>query len=50
MDDLESIQAELATIDDDLIGQENIYIASKEALALERNEVASLHKALAKEK
>jgi len=49
MEDLESTQAELATRDDDLIAQENIYIASKEALALERNEVASLHKALAKE-
>jgi len=48
MEDLESIQAELATRDDDLIAQENIYIASKEALALERNYVASLHKALAK--
>jgi len=49
MEDLEGIQAELATRDDDLIAQENIYIASKEALALERNEVTSLHKALAKE-
>jgi hypothetical protein len=49
MEDLESVQAERATRDDDLIAQENIYIASKEALALERSEVASLRKALAKE-
>jgi hypothetical protein len=49
MEDLESVQAELATRDDDLIAQEKIYIASKEALALGRSEVASLCKALAKE-
>jgi len=49
MEDLEGIQAELATRDNGLIAQENIYIASKEALALERSEVDSLHKALAKE-
>jgi hypothetical protein len=49
MEDLESVQAELATRDDDLIAQENIYIVSKEALVLERSEVASLRKALAKE-
>jgi chromosome segregation ATPase len=49
MEDLESVQAKVATRDDDLIAQENIYIASKEALALERSEVASLRKALTKE-
>jgi hypothetical protein len=49
MEDLENVQVELATRDDDLITQENIYIASKEALALERSEVTSLRKALAKE-
>jgi hypothetical protein len=49
MEDLENVQVELATRDDDLITQENIYIASKEALALERSEVTSLRKGLAKE-
>jgi hypothetical protein len=49
MEELESIQAELASREDTLIKQEDLYIASKEALALERSEVDSLHKALAKE-
>jgi hypothetical protein len=49
MGELESVQAKLATIDDDLIAQEKLYIASKEAFALERSELVSLRKALAKE-
>jgi YesN/AraC family two-component response regulator len=49
IEDLESVQAELESREDVLIKQEDLYIASKEALALERSEVASLCKALAKE-
>ena len=49
MEDLESVQAELESREETLIQQEDLYIASKEALALERSEVESLHKALAKE-
>jgi hypothetical protein len=49
MKDLESVQAELATRDDDLFEQEKMYIACKEALVLERSEVDSLNKALAEE-
>jgi hypothetical protein len=49
MEDLESVQVELATRDDDLIAQEKIYVACKGTLALERSELASLRKALAKE-
>ena len=49
MEDLESLQAKLESREETLIRQEDLYIASKEALALERNEVESLHKALAKE-
>ena len=49
MEDLESVQAELESREETLIQQEDLYIASKEALALERNEVESLRKALAKE-
>jgi hypothetical protein len=49
MGELESVQAELATRDDDLIAQEKLYIASKEAFALERSELVSLRKALIKE-
>jgi hypothetical protein len=49
MEDLESVQAELESREETLIQQENLYIASKEALALERSEVESLRKALAKE-
>jgi chromosome segregation ATPase len=49
MEDLESVQAELESREKTLIQQEDLYIASKEALALERSEVESLHKALAKE-
>lgn len=49
MEDLESVQAELATRDDDLYEQEKMYIACKEALVIERSEVDSLRKALAKE-
>jgi hypothetical protein len=48
-EDLESVQAELESIEKTLIQQEDLYIASKEALALERNEVKSLRKALVKE-
>ena len=49
MEDLESVQAELESREETLIQQEILYIASKEALALERSEVESLRKALAKE-
>jgi chromosome segregation ATPase len=49
MEDLETIQAELATRDDDLFEQEKMYIACKEALVLERSEVDSLNKALTEE-
>jgi len=46
LEDLESVRAELATRDDDLLEQENMYIACKEALVLERSEVNSLTKVL----
>jgi chromosome segregation ATPase len=49
MEDLESVQAELESRQKTLIQQEDLYIASKEALALERIEMESLRKALAKE-
>jgi hypothetical protein len=49
MKDLESVQTELEAKDDDLLELEKMYVANKEALVLERSEVASLHKALAKE-
>jgi len=49
LEDLESVPAELATRDDDLLEQEKMYIACKEALVLERSEVDSLNKALAEE-
>ena len=49
MEDLESIQAELESREETLIQQEDLYIASKKALALERSEVESLRKALVKE-
>ena len=49
MEDLESVQAELESREETLIQQEDLYIASKEALALERGEVESLRKALSKE-
>ena len=50
MEDLESVQAKLEFREETLIKQDNLYIASKEALALERSEVESLCKALDKEK
>jgi transposase len=49
MEELESTQAKLASREKTLIKQDDLYIASKEALALERSEVESLCKALAKE-
>jgi hypothetical protein len=49
LEDLESVRAELATRDDDLLEQENMYIACKEALVLERSEVDSLTKVLTEE-
>ena len=49
LEDLESVRAELATKDDDLLEQENMYIACKEALVLERSEVDSLTKVLTEE-
>jgi hypothetical protein len=49
VEDLESVQTKLEAKDDDLLELEKMYVANKEALALERSEVASLHKALAKE-
>jgi hypothetical protein len=49
MEDLESVQAKLESREETLIKQEDLYIASKKALELERSEVESLRKALAKE-
>ena len=49
MEDLESVQAELESREETLIQQGDLYITSKEALVLERSEVESLRKALAKE-
>ena len=49
MEDLESFQAKLESREETLIQQEDLYIASKEALALQKSEVESLRKALAKE-
>jgi GTPase involved in cell partitioning and DNA repair len=49
MEDLESLQAELESREETLIQQEDLYIASKEALVLERSEVEFLHKTLTKE-
>ena len=49
IEDLESVQAELESREETLIQQEDLYIASKEALELEINEVESLRKALSKE-
>ena len=49
IEDLESVQTELEYREETLIQQENLYIASKEALALKRSEVKFLRKALAKE-
>ena len=49
MEDLESVQAELESREETLIQQEDLYVASKEALPLERSKVESLRKALAKE-
>jgi hypothetical protein len=42
MEDLASVQTELKSREETLIKQGNLYIASKEALALERSEVKSL--------
>jgi hypothetical protein len=42
MEDLASVQAELESREETLIKQGNLYIVSKEALALERSEVKSL--------
>jgi hypothetical protein len=49
MEDLESVQVKLESREETLIQQEGLYIASKEALTVEKNEVESLLKALAKE-
>ena len=49
MEELKDTQAELASREDTLIKQEDLYIASKEALWLERSEVDTLCKALDKE-
>jgi uncharacterized FlaG/YvyC family protein len=49
MEDLESVQTDLDAKYDDLFELEKMYVANKEALVLERSEVASLHKALTKE-
>jgi hypothetical protein len=50
MGELESVKNELSSMEDTLIEKEDLYIASKRGLALERNIVDFLHKALAKEK
>ena len=42
IEDLESVQAKLESREETLIQQEDLYIASKEALASERSEVESL--------
>ena len=44
MEDLESVQAELESREETLIRQEDLYIASKKALELERSEMESLCK------
>ena len=49
MEDLESVQAKLATRDEDLSKLEKLYIASKEAHVVERGELATLRKGLANE-
>ena len=49
MEDLESVQTELKSREETLIQQEDLYIARKKALELERSKVESLRKALAKE-
>jgi hypothetical protein len=49
MEELESVKVELADRDDYLEETEKMYIGCKEALELERSEVDSLNKALAKE-
>jgi hypothetical protein len=49
MKDLESVQTKLESREETLIQQEDLYIACKEALVLERSEVGSLRKAFAKE-
>jgi len=49
LEDLESVQAELATRADDIIEQEKMYIACKEAPVLERSEVDSLNTVLTEE-
>ena len=49
MEDLESVEAELESREETLIQQEDLYIASKEALALERSKIESLRKTLVKE-
>ena len=46
LEDLESVQAELATRDDDLLEQEKMYIACKEALVLERSDVGLFEQGL----
>ena len=44
MEDLESVQVKLESREETLIQQDDLYIASKEGLALERSEVESLRK------
>ena len=48
IENLESVQAKLESREETLIQQEDLYIASKEALTLERSKVESLCKALIK--
>jgi hypothetical protein len=49
MEDLESVQAELESREKTLIQQDDLYIVSNKAFALEKSEVESLRKALTKE-
>jgi GTPase involved in cell partitioning and DNA repair len=49
IEDLEGVQAELESREETLIQQEDLYIASNKALALEKSEVETLREALAKE-
>jgi chromosome segregation ATPase len=50
LEELDGVHAELDARDNDLDTQEKIYVSCKEALAVERSEVADLKKSLSKEK
>jgi len=50
LEELDGVHAELDARDNDLDAQEKIYVSCKEALAVERSEMAALKKSLVKEK